>query len=725
MTVLQNLSSKIPIEELMKMRRLQELEPYLPLEVAGLTVKWNGNERAKTRAGRQGGFLTVSNTPALQELMTGGSDNLGYDPREIATYLKKNYPSGYDAELEAWEGEPDKAVMEFRDFKNPFHLLEQALIMGPEGGPEKRGPAPIPWDIFDKATDELITVLRRDIGRETINPKFLAPCTPASTKRGLRLSHILENSAGEPFFSDPGVQTTRKRAHLRRAVELASGFYRDTNSLPMWPAVAFARSDRVAAYEYMLDTEEARGKGVRDVKGRLIAGQSFVLQLLDGVFTQALSEAIADSKHPEIDIREPWLLSDHLVDGLGVAQSSPRTMTIGSDESGWDHHFTPQMWYGVFRVYRALFPETVRIPVVYTDYPLVLSEGDEDRIASLDIGTRVTLELTVLQGEDETVLPCEVETFEIDTESALRRVFAGCSGTGIAFGPIEVSGYGYTLDTPRDGRFRCGWSMRSGNWMTFLANSLANEIKLSAIGAMSRDPASRAAYQQEFGVEPPRMDLRWLVVRGDDAGQVWEYESGDAPISEVMANWLSMTGALANAKKQETSDEFGRFYLGFAQLFVNETYPRGVSSGPRTIARMLHAERDEVVLDDPNTGEDLRPVLRLMNMVGRISNIWGLWNRGEHPAAGWITDFIQDIDVRDRLLPPLTEEERERAARAFALKLLRRGQLTSLSQMDETVRAFWDTPLAQHTQRRYDSTGRLTTDWSPLPRRPDARSKWR
>lgn len=722
MTVLENLTKVVPADDLKKMTKLSQLHPYLPLNVAGVTIRLDDSATGVTAAGRQGGFLTLSNTPAIQELIQE------YDPREIASYIEKELDLNYDPELREFEGTVEDNILAGRGLRNPFHLLEQALISGPQGDSMKGNPTPYQWEQFDQVVDDVIAIIRTRLGTDELLPKYALPCTPASTERGLRVSHILDNSAAEPFFSDSKVNSTKKRANLRAAFEMAAKFAGDTSRLPLWPAVAFARGDRTASdFSLLRDDPEARSRVVHEMKDRLISGQSFVLQILDGTFTQALSEKMASANIPEIDMREPWLLSDWFEEGMNIVKSLDRGKSIGTDESAWDQHFTPQLWYAVFRIYKALFPETAEITFGFSDHPVVLGVADARKIDGISAEGRFTLDMTVLIGEEEQVRPVEFEKVRVKTDDILRRIFAGASGTGFRFGQIIVDGFRQVIDTPRDGKIQLGWSMRSGNWMTFLGNSLGNWVKLAYIAKASRNDALRDIYLRTFGVMPPRIKLRWLVIRGDDAGQVWEFVDKDdeSSIAEAMANWFTLLGGKANAKKQETSDEFGRWMLGFAQVFTSENWPRGVSSGLRTLARVTWNERDEVVLDDPDSGEDMRPYLRLMNMVGRMSNIWGLWNRGVHPRAREITAIVQDLDYRDRIMPPLTDEERRLAGRAFALRLYRRGQITDPAQLGSVVRSFWTTDLAAFVKNRFESMPRLAGEYTPLNRTPNARDVWR
>jgi len=384
--------------------------------------------------------------------------------------------------------------------RNPFHLLEQALVAGPGGDDMKGDPTPFDWDIFYDVVDDMIAILRERLGARHISPKYAVPVTPASTRQGLRVSHVLENSAAEPFFSDVEVKSTKKRANLRKAFSLAKKFAGSTSSLPLWPADAFARGDRVGTMDLVKDDDATRGEVILEMKDRLIAGQSFVLQILDGVFTQALSEALAAANIPEIDMREPWLLSDWFEEGMNVVKSLPHAKSIGTDESAWDQHLTPQLWYGVYLVYKALFPETIDIVFGETHHPLIFNANDARKVDGMSSDSEAVFDMIALVGEEERQVPVHFTKIRVTTEDLLRRVFAGASGTGFRFGNVLVDGYTQVVDTPRDGKIQLGWSMRSGNWMTFLANSIANWQKLAYISKASRSEGPRQDYLTKFGV---------------------------------------------------------------------------------------------------------------------------------------------------------------------------------------------------------------------------------
>jgi len=717
---LKHLSALVPLDKLKTMKSLKELQPFLPWKAGGLEVRWDDTITGDTAASRMGAFLTLSNTPATQ-IMTRP-----FDPRDIAGLAERTIDRDYDPELVEWEGS-FQDILKPRGGRNPFHLLEQAIAMGPEGAPYKRGPAPIPWDIFYEAVDELIRILRSRIGDQKL-VKALCIGTPASTDEVLQLAHVMSNSSGNPIFSDPKSGKTAKRYHIRYATNAAEKFLRSTDSLPLWPFLVFARGDRAADWSLFLDCEKSRQAAVTGKRDRKIDAQSFVLQIIDGIFTQRLASDIADGPVPEIDMRDPTRLANHFEAGAGVVRDlGEDCFSIGRDESAWDQHVTPQGWYACYLIYRELFAPLQSVLVFHSDNSLVISVDVMDALADLADGQSRVVRLPAVKGEDTFEEDITVTRVTFEAEDVLRRMFAGASGTDAQLGNIKVEGYKHVLDTPRDGKIQLGWSMRSGNYCTFLGNSLINWHKTICMELASADDEMKAKYKSEFGYEPPEMSIEWLVIRGDDAGDVWKVmdRSQEWKISELVANWLTLFGASANSKKQDTSDLRGRWRLGFAQLFTNESFPRGVSSCVRVLERCIWNESDEVVTVDPDSGEDLRDVLLVMNTYGRINNLWGVWSRDMHPRAKEMSALIQDLD-ENRILPPIDEEERLKAARAWALKLFRRGQI-SASQLDDTMRHFWTTDLPQFALDRYDRTSKLhDKTWAPIKRyKQDAREFWR
>ena len=179
---------------------------------------------------------------------------------------------------------------------------------------------------------------------------------------------------------------------------------------------------------------------------------------------------------------------------------------------------------------------------------------------------------------------------------------------------------------------------------------------------MIRRPPRSTLFPYTTSSDLHPMSLKWLVTRGDDSGSVWQTSAPS--IAEQWTNFILLMGGKANAKKQDTADKKGRWRISFAQIFSNEEYVRGISGAPRVVSRQIWDERDEVVLIDPDGGIDLRKYLLVTARFGRLKNLWGLWDKDEHPIAKPVTDVLQDVDVEDRMLPPLTEEARRASAKA-------------------------------------------------------------
>jgi len=263
-----NLSSVVPENDLAQMRKISDLKPYLPFSTGGLTVSWDDSIQADTAAGKVGSFLTFSNTPAVQNLTKK------YDPREVVKLAEQRIDRSYDPELLEFEGDVADALKP-RGGRNPFHLLEQVLKMGPTGQPTKQGPSPIPWDVFYKGMDLLYERYSNLTG---LRCKHLVMGTPMSAPSVLKFAHVLQNSAGEPYVSDPKTLKTAKAYHVSKAVNYAHGFLQPgQSSLPLWPSLVFARGDRAADFELYLDNETARSKAVFSKRDRKIDAQSFNL----------------------------------------------------------------------------------------------------------------------------------------------------------------------------------------------------------------------------------------------------------------------------------------------------------------------------------------------------------------------------------------------------------------------------------------------------------------
>jgi hypothetical protein len=711
--VLDNISKVFSLEKIMTTNKAKELYPLLPFKSGGVTFRLDDSNRGEVRHGRQGSVMSYSNTPAVQ-LVTRA-----YDPRDLRSLAEETIIRDYDEGLRAWEGDWDD-ILEPRGASNWWYLLEMAATMGPQGSPIKKGPTPYDWELFDQATDIVISKLLSAIGG-VIQPKHIAPSTPLSTAVSLRLAHVAQNSAGEPFFSDKSVPKTSKAINLEAAVGLAAKFSQPgERALPMYPFLMFARYDRAGAWPYYLDSDKARSYGHLALKWRMIAAQNFSLQLMDGAVTQALQEAISAAAIPEIDCRDPARLSDHFVDGQRVIKDlGDRGFSIGADQSAWDLFVNPQLWYGTFRVYKAMFPAEADMLFVEAPKFLKVEAQELERFGDLEIGKSVSADFTHIaeNGAPRTV-SARVSKLGVDMDTYLRRVFASASGTGGALGQIIVEGYKTVIETPKDGKFQCGFGQRSGNFMTFLSNCIMNLIEQEYVSLASREERTLIAFEREFGYRPPPMFIRWIVVRGDDSAAVWEVPDIKTPedwkITELYADWMTHVGKSANAKKQEASDIRGKWEIGFAQIYVSDVFPRGVKSVVRALTRMVYNEQDEVVPYDPDTGEDLRHTLVPLANFGRLQGLWGAFQTNVHPRHKEFTAMMQDLDRESRLLPPMDEEGLRQMALASALKMVRRGQLRP-EDVNGYISQFWATDMSTFLADRYESEPKLhDRTWTPL-----------
>jgi len=725
--ILPILSSVIPPDVLSTFRTHKDLEPYLPLEVNGLTITWDDTIGGDIASQRQNVFLRVNNTPEMH------NDRLPYDPRDIKEYYEDEVPRDYNPEFVEWEGDWQVKPKGGRNF---FHLLEQALTMS-GATPGKRGATPWSWPVFYKALDKLIAQLKARLDTP-LQCKHMVIGTTGSDSRVLKLGHVLGSSSGGNRVTDPTLEKQgkrmHKRDHAREAVSGAKRFILDTDSLPLYKTTVLARGDRAAPLYVYKDSEKAVSRAVLEKKDRKIDGQAYELIVLDGIFTQVLQDAIATNDVPEIDIRDPVLLSNHMVTGMGITQSNAETaFSIGSDESGWDQRgVTPQMWYATYCIYEALFAERQSILVFESDAPsLRIDDRTLTLLRTLEPGPSLTMELPHPTDKGVDVMfETTITRIEFDTAPVLRRLFAGCSATDLRFGNVVVSGLKSVIDTPRHGKILLGFSQRSGNLCTFLSNSLMNWHKGLCIEAASQDANSLEEFNSLYGYYPPGMKLLWAVYRGDDAGLVWNLETDqekDWKISELQADWIKYSGGTANASKQETSDVRGRWLLGYAQLFFNEEYPRGASSALRVaIDRDVFREGSETIQYHPVTGESLGEYMATAATLSRLNNLWGVFNRSKHPQAEKVTGIIQDI-TPSRLLPPDDQETRDKIGLVIALRLYRRGQIAS-EQIDDVTSSFWTTEMFQFLTQRFKDNAKLRDpNWSPIPRldEKDARPIWR
>ena len=274
-----------------------------------------------------------------------------------------------------------------------------------------------------------------------------------------------------------------KSFNLSDITHKASKFLPETNAIPLWPAAAFARGDRTREWDWMLDNEKSLKDFIRLAKDRLISGQSGALQALDGIFTQLLQDKISASSFLDIDCRESWMLGNHFETGANLTREL-NVYSLGGDEFGWGHYFTPQLWYLGWLIYRSAFAPNATVVVADLKKPALVDGEVMKQLDAMPPGFSKTIRMR--EGETGELMDVNCTAYSVRTDTLLRRIIAGCAGSDIQFGEIRVTGYQYVLDTPRDGKFLCGYSMRSGNFMTFLMNSFGNLIKHEAMDLASK-----------------------------------------------------------------------------------------------------------------------------------------------------------------------------------------------------------------------------------------------
>jgi len=746
-TEIDNVLKFIPRNELVKMRSLEEVKPYLPATVGGLTIKvYDGPEPDLVKE-RTNVVRFVSNTPAM------GSIAKKYSPFAIARHalqrLSKHPNRDYDPELQKFDGYIDgqpSMDKQARGHTNPFHLFHQMIAMGPDGDMYKRGPAPMPWDVHSRAVRKITTALQ-SAGVHTLKPAHMVLCTEDSKGDGVPFAMLKDKAAAMPFILN-STRKPRKGNWLLEAVNLARKIlvpaYR---GLLFWPGVVYKRYDRPAPIEIYGETDKALETLILQAKDRAIIAQPFPSQLAEGVILRPVQKAIQSSKVPELDVRTPYHTSNVLEDvGNWVQQEggSESRFTIGVDESGWDHHMTPQSWYAAFQIVRSCYPKTIKVGWIECDEFVVFDKISQRKLDEVAPGNTIQLEVRTRTTKSdgtvrESICVAKAGMTEIDTDTFLRRVLATTSGNDILLGDIVFSGYRHILETPDDGKVMLGYGMRSGNWGTFLMNSFANWYKAECYQIMATHPVARSQFNELYGYDlPSKLLVTKKLFRGDDAVLGIEVDSesaqrirqGTLKPSVLLADLIAFTGGKANAKKQETSDTLGRFMVGFSQIFANEQYPRGVSSWTRVMERMMWREEDEATGIDPTTGEDLRYLIGDMGNWSRLSNLYGSFGKGLHPLRDLVIGLWQDLDIPElghpgRLVPPRDAETRVKLNNLFLSRLIRRGQAPPGA---EDMVNMWDTDLGPELEERYHKTQELRGSWNPISSSTppeDARPFWR
>jgi len=742
-------------------RSLDELHQYLPVEVGGLTVKSalskEGQEELReTLKTRTALVRYVATTPQMGEV------GRRYDPLRVKEYVTKLLKRVHEkdpldpviAEFEGITLEPtftipfgDKA----KGHTTPLHLVEQMINMGPSGNEFKRGPAPCDPELYELAIEDTIRKFKT-YGIENLTFAHAVLCTEDSEGDGVPMATLRNKSAGWLGVIDKS-KKPRKGNHIQATLHVLSRIMRKgSRSLLKYPGVVFKRFDRmIRLMFFMLNVK--LGDFNREARDRAIVAQSFPSQVAEAVGLRPVSKAVQRSKMPDIALRTPYHTSAELknMDALSHTRNGGkfrdyvlfRKFLIGLDTSHWDQQVPPQFWYGFLRVMIALFGPTQRVGIIYSDEFVIFDKETQRRLEALGAGKRHKMKARVripLPSGDvtEEEREYEAEMFEIDTETYLRRVFAGASGNDIVVGDVLFTGYSHTYVSPDLRKWLVGWGQRSGNWSTFLGNSVMNLILDPYFERMCGDDTQRRKFKQEFGYDlPTTFKVERSLVAGDDKVVLVEVDpdfakaiyDGKMTTKKLSADMLTFVGQKVNAKKQEASGAMGPGYAGFAQMLVykGKVYTRIMD----LLDKIFWRETDEATGIDPLTGKDYRHLIGDLGNHARIANTSGSFGRDPHPWLEHALGIIQDLDVPEgkklnRMLPPADSEERAILTRLYNARMARRGQQPHGA---ENLVGFWDTPGPLILEERFTrDQSKLSGPWNPIvkgkpPR--DARDEWR
>jgi hypothetical protein len=756
-----NMTKIIGEEGLNSIRSLDELHEYLPVEAGGLMVtsalsKEGQEELREALKTRTALVRFVSTTPQMGEI------GRRYDPIRVKEYITKILKKKHETdpldpvfyEFEGIETEPtfrvpfaDKA----KGHTTPLHLAEQMINMGPTGNEFKRGAEPLDKVLYEKAIEATIRKFKSH-GIDDLVFSHAVLCTEDSDGSGVPMATLKDKSAGWPPVLDMS-KRPRKGNHIRESLRRLSRIMKKgSRSLLMYPGVVYKRFDRMIRLRFFSEQSKL-GDFNREARDRAIVAQSFPSQIGEAVALRPMSKAVQKSKMPEIALRTPYHTSAELknMDSLSHVECKGKMRAIvrycrflmGLDTSHWDQQVPPQFWYGFLRVALALFKPIQRVGYIYSDEFVVFDKETQRRLESLAPGKRhkimCRIRATLPSGDViEEEREYDAEMFEIDTESYLRRIFAGASGNDIVVGDIKFSGYKYTYVSPDGRKWQVGWGQRSGNWSTFLGNSVMNMIVDPYFEFAVEDDVQRQKFRQEYGYELPKKfrTLRSLIA-GDDKVVLVELdpefaalvEDGVISTKELCADMLTFIGQKVNAKKQEGSGRMGPGYAGFAQMLVHQGKVHTRLTD--LFDKFFWRETDEATGIDPLTGKDYRHLLGDLGNHARIANTSGSFGRDPHPWLETGLGILQDLDVPEgvktnRLLPPKDSEERAILTRLYNSKMARRGQTP---HGVEGLLGFWDTPGPVILEDRFTmNQSKLSGPWNPIVKgRPprDARSEWR
>lgn len=756
-----NMTKLMGKEGLDTFKGIDSFHQWLPAEVAGLTVtsalsKEGQEELRETLKTRTALVRFVSMTPQMGEV------GRRYDPLKVKEELTKVLKRKQEAdpldpvflEFEGITTEPtftipfgDKA----KGHTTPVHLLEQMANMGPTGNSAKRGPEPFDNELFERAIDKTIRKFKSH-GIQNLSFSHGVLTTEDSEGDGCPMATLRDKSAGWNAVIDDS-KRPRKGLHIQAALHRVSKIMRPgSRSILAYPGVVYKRFDRMIKLMFFFLSAKL-GDFNREARDRAIVAQSFSSQISEAIPLRSMSRAIQKSKMPDIAIRSVYHTAAELrnMDNLSGVPNNGALRDIvkycrfymGLDTSHWDQQVPPQLWYGFLRVALALFKPTQRVGMIYSDEFVIFDKETQRRLEALAPGKRHKMSCRVRiplpSGEvAEEDREYEAEMFVVDTETYLRRVFAAISGNDIVVGDVKFSGYKYVYTSPDGQKWQVGWGQRSGNWSTFLGNSVMNMIIDPYFEFMVQDPVQRQKFAQEFGYELPETfkTLRSLVA-GDDKAVMVEVNPEFARLVDLglrdtkvlCADMLTFVGQKVNAEKQEGSGKMGPGHAGFAQM---------LSKGGKIFTRIMDLfdkifwrETDEATGIDPLTGKDYRHLIGDLGNHARIANTSGSFGRDPHPWLEEALGFIQDLDVPEggksnRFLPPHDSETRAVLSRLYNARMARRGQQPHGT---EDLVGFWDTPGPLILENRFERhQSKLKGPWNPIVKgKPpkDARPEWR
>jgi hypothetical protein len=747
---LKNLMKVIPEDVLRKFRKIDDLKLHVPFTAGGITFDWDESPGTDVLAARMGHVTTVSNKPAM------GSIAKHYDWFELYEHAKK-YAAEHGVDLpphlDNWQGNVDKVFGKMRGLTTVLDLIEQCSIMGPEGDDVKRewGPEPAPKEDWQKSIDAQVARFRA-AGIFDIEFAHLVLGTNDSVDECLKLSNLRKKSSAQPVLRQTAeyLGLTGQKAqewntsfgkNIEATLRAVARLFDDGNSVNNWNSTMAQRKDRPNPLAMYADTDAAREYLNLCAKGRAIMMQSKISQLAEYLFIGPTSRTIQKSQLSTMDIRTPLHTSNTFESMVTGVIRDQLSYLIAMDESGFDHHMTPQGWYAIFAICMAVLKRTQRVGVIYSDEFVVFDARTKAKLESLAPGMTHKMEVRVRIPRPDGTSVEEMRTYdaemhEIDTERYLRRVFVGVSGNDINIGPLKATGYKYIYDSGDEhyGKVQLGHGQRSGNVMTRLGNDLVNLTKRRYEERVCAKPHLREKYKQRFGEEAPSgLVYDDELSRGDDVIAKVSVDERTADliradiefIPRAHTNLLTMTGGSANLDKQETSGVLGEPVGSLAQKFVSRLFPRGLSDEFRTaLERMAIREEDEatgLILDEYDT--DASKLLTLLGNWSRMQNLYGVLGSEVHPNAQMWARFWVELDVADRFQPPRDEEQRQLLDELFRARWHRRGHDVTGSR---DMFSLWNTELGPDVESYYRDNKKLRGKWSPIHRYPeDARPQWR